>query len=165
MVEMELLGLRVEPPSNTPIALLREREGAGRVLPIFIGNAEATAIAFALEEVETPRPLTHDLLKDLLEAMGALLVSVSVTELLNGTFYAELELSTAAGARKVSCRPSDGIALALRAKSPILVSEAVLDEAGQVPEIVGEGDGEDAEQVVEEFKDFIEHVNPEDFAS
>jgi bifunctional DNase/RNase len=163
MVEMELLGLRVEPPSNTPIALLREREGQGRVLPIFIGGAEATAIAFALEDVATPRPLTHDLLKDLLEALGARLVSVSVTELRSGTFYADLELSTAAGTQKVSCRPSDGIALALRTGAPIFASEAVLDEAGQIPEPVEPE--ENPEQVVEEFKDFIEHVNPEDFAS
>ncbi len=96
-------------------------------------GAEATAIAFALEDVATPRPLTHDLLKDLLEALGALLVSVSVTELRSGTFYADLELSTAAGTQKVSCRPSDGIALALRTGAPIFASEAVLDEAGQIP--------------------------------
>ena len=163
MVEMELLGLRVEPPSNTPIALLRETEGGARVLPIFIGNAEATAIAFALEGVTTPRPLTHDLLKDLLESLGAILVSVSITELRNSTFYAELELSTPEGTKRVSARPSDGIALALRTGATIFAAEAVLAEAGQVPEPVDAD--ENPEQVVEEFKDFIEHVNPEDFAS
>jgi bifunctional DNase/RNase len=164
MAEMDLVGVRVELPSNTPIALLRERSGAGRLLPIFIGAAEATAIAFAMEEVETPRPLTYDLLRDILEALGAELVRVTVTELRGGTFFAELELRTAGGTTRVSSRPSDALALALRTGSPIFASEDVLDEAGHPaePEAVGE---EPAEEVVEQFKEFIEHVNPEDFAS
>lgn len=164
MAEMDLIGVRVELPSNTPIALLRERSGAGRLLPIFIGAAEATAIAFAMEEVDTPRPLTHDLMRDILEALGAELVSVTVTELRGGTFFAELELRTDGGTTRVSARPSDALALALRTGSPIFASDAVLDEAGHPaePEAV---DDKPAEEVVEEFKEFIEHVNPEDFAS
>ena len=92
MVEMELVGVRVEVPSSSPIALLREVGGARRVLPIFIGAPEANAIAFALEEIVTPRPMTHDLLKDVLDDMGVSLEQVVVTELREGTFFAELEL-------------------------------------------------------------------------
>ena len=163
MVEMELLGLRVEPPSNTPIVILRETTGIGRILPIFIGGSEATAIAFALEGVVTPRPLTHDLLRDVLEAFEAELVRLVLTELRDGTFYAELVLTSPHGDRSVSCRPSDGIALALRTGAPIVAAEMLLEEAGQNPEIVA--DEEQAEEVVEQFREFIEHVDPEDFAS
>lgn len=163
MVEMELLGLRVEPPSNTPIVLLRETTGLGRILPIFIGGSEATAIAFVLEGVETPRPLTHELLQDVITALGAGLDRLILTDLREGTFFAELLLSTPQGPVTVSCRPSDGIALALRSGTPIEASEALLDEAGQIPELV-ESD-ENPEEVVEQFKEFIEHVDPEDFAS
>lgn len=165
MIEMELIGLRVEPPSNTPIVLLRETTGAGRVLPIFIGGGEATAIAFALEQVTTPRPLTHDLLNDVLVALDSHLVRLVLTDLREGTFYAELELSTPTGGRTVSCRPSDGIALALRTGSPIVAYEGLLDEAGQLPELLDDDDPEAAEEVVEQFKEFIEHVDPDDFAS
>lgn len=165
MIDLELIGLRVEPPANTPIVLLRETTGQGRILPIFIGGAEATAIAFVLEGVTTPRPLTHDLLRDLLEALDAQLVRVVLTGLHDGTFFAELELSTPTGTRSVSCRPSDGIALALRTSSPIVATEELLDEAGQTPVIDEIDTGESAEEVVEQFKDFIEHVDPEDFAS
>ncbi len=165
MVDMELLGLRVEPPANTPIVLLRETTGEGRILPIFIGGPEATAIAFVLEGVSTPRPLTHDLLHDVLDALDSQLVRVVLTALHEGTFFAELELSTPRGTERVSCRPSDGIALALRTSSPIVATEELLDEAGQVP-IIEEVEGtESNEAVVEEFKDFIENVDPEDFAS
>src|SRR6185436_2199339 len=90
MVEMELVGVRVELPSNTPIVLLRETEGRQRVLPIFIGGPEATAIAFALDGVVTPRPMTHDLLKDVIEGLDARLERIVVTSLSAGTFYAEL---------------------------------------------------------------------------
>lgn len=162
MVEMELLGLRVEPPSNTPIVLLRETAGAGRILPIFIGGSEATAIAFALEGVTTPRPLTHDLLQDIIEVFDAQLAQLVLTELRDGTFYADLVLSTPQGVKTVSCRPSDGIALALRTGSPIMAAEGLLDEAGQTPE---PADEVNPEEVVEQFKEFIEHVDPEDFAS
>lgn len=164
MVEMELVGVRVELPSNAPIVLLRESAGLHRTLPIFIGGPEATAIAFALEGVETPRPLTHDLIKDLLEALGFRLERIVVTELRDSTFFAELHLrGSAEGSHVVSSRPSDAIALAVRTSTPIFADEAVLDEAAYPPE---EPDGEEAQdEVVEQFRDFIEHVNPEDFAS
>ena len=165
MVEMELLGLRVEPPSNTPIVLLRETSGLGRILPIFIGGGEATAIVFALEGVQTPRPLTHDLLHDVLEAFDARLEQLVLSDLQDGTFFAELHLVTPNGNKVVSCRPSDGIALALRTESAIVATEALLDEAGQLPALEVGDDEEAAEEVVEQFKEFIEHVDPEDFAS
>jgi hypothetical protein len=167
MVEMELVGVRVEMPSSSPIALLREVGGAGRVLPIFIGAPEATAIAFALEEVVTPRPMTHDLLQNLLDDLGVSLEKVTVTELRDGVFIAELELHAHDGVHTVSSRPSDAIALAARTGAPILAAEAVLDEAGYIeePEAADEADPAQSEEIVEEFRDFIDSVNPEDFAT
>ena len=167
MVEMDLVGVRVELPSNTPIALLRERSGARRVLPIFIGGPEATAIAFALEEVVTPRPMTHDLMRDLLDDLGVSIESVTVTELRDRTFYAEIELHAADGVHRVSSRPSDALALAVRIGTPIYAAEEVLDEAAFQAEDEEDDDaGEEEEaEVVEQFKEFIDNVSPEDFAS
>lgn len=167
MVEMELVGVRVEMPSSSPIALLRERGGSGRVLPIFIGAPEATAIAFALEEVVTPRPMTHDLFKEVLDDLGVSVEKVTVTELRDGVFIAELELNGRDGVHTISSRPSDALALAARTGSPIYATEAVLTDAGYLEEEVdgGEEDPVQREQVVEEFRDFIDSVNPEDFAT
>lgn len=162
VVEMELVGVRVELPTNTPIVLLREVEGAERVLPIFIGGPEATAIAFALEDVETPRPMTHDLMRDLLAELGATVESIVVTDLREGTFYAEIHLDVGGTTHRVSARPSDAVALAVRTDTTIYAAEAVVDEAAQV---VGDDDPEEEEEVVEEFRRFIDDVNPEDFAS
>lgn len=161
MIDLELIGLRVEPPANTPIVLLRETAAGGRILPIFIGGVEATAIAFALEGITTPRPLTHDLFCDVLDALDATLVSVVLTGIDEGTFLGELVLDTPAGTQSVSCRPSDGIALALRAAAPIVATEELMDEAGQVPIL----EDESPDDVLEQFRDFIEHVDPEDFGS
>jgi len=162
MVEMELVGVRVELPTNAPIVLLREIEGAHRTLPIFIGGPEATAIAFALEHVETPRPMTHDLMKDVLDDLGVRLDKVVVTELRDSTFYAELHLAANGRVHVVSSRPSDAIALAVRTGSAIYADEQVLDDAGYAPDEASE---EEAEEVVEQFREFIDRVNPEDFAS
>lgn len=165
MVEMELIGVRVELPSSSPIALLRELGGEGRVLPIFIGAPEATAIAFALEEVSTPRPMTHDLLRNLLDDLGVSLEKVTVTELRDGVFIAELELHAHDGVHTISSRPSDAIALAARTGAPIYASEEVLAEAGYLEDPDDEdADPEASEEVVEQFRDFIDSVNPEDFA-
>ncbi len=167
MVEMDLVGVRVELPSNTPIALLRERAGARRVLPIFIGGPEATAIAFALEEVVTPRPMTHDLMRNLLDDLGVSIESVTVTELRDRTFYAEIELHASDGVHRVSSRPSDALALAIRVGTPIYAAEEVLDEAAFEAEDESDAEGEPEEQseVVEQFREFIDNVSPDDFAS
>ncbi|HEX9992340.1 MAG TPA: bifunctional nuclease family protein [Acidimicrobiales bacterium] len=160
---MTLVGVRVELPGNNPIVLLREASGARRLLPIFIGGPEATAIAFALENVVPPRPMTHDLLKLLLDDLGATVERVVVTELRDSTFYAEIQLVANGRSHQVSSRPSDAIALAVRAGTPIYASEAVLDEAAYAG--TTDEDDEPEEEVVEQFREFIEKVNPEDFGA
>jgi uncharacterized protein len=165
VIEMELIGVRVELPANQPIVLLRETGGT-RYLPIWIGAVEATAIAFALQGVETPRPLTHDLFVDVLGETGVTLEAVHVTDLRDGTFYAELHLRRGESAWTVSARPSDAIALAARFEAvPVLAAETVLDEAGLEIERTDE-DGEagvDAEEEVRRFRDFLDQVTPSDF--
>ena len=159
---MELIGVRVELPTNAPIVLLRETDGGHRTLPIFIGGPEATAIAFALEGVDTPRPMTHDLLKNVLDQLGWSLERVVITELRESTFFAELHLSANGQTQVVSSRPSDAIALAVRTGTVIFADESVLDEAAYPPD---ENSEEEQDEVVEQFKEFIDSVNPEDFAS
>src|ERR687885_833027 len=143
---MHLVGVRVEMPTNNPIVLLREANGQHRVLPIFIGPVEATAIAFALQGVTTPRPMTHDLLRDLLNSLGVGVDRVVITELRDRTFYAEIQMTNGGNGCKVSSRPSDAIALAARLGTPIFANEAVLDEAA-----VTMSDDEDEEDEVERF--------------
>ena len=159
---MELLGVRLEIPANAPVVLLRETTGDKRVLPIYIGPEEAKAIAMALEGVVPPRPLTHDLLRDVVTALGAELRKVTVTDLRDRTFYAELDLVVGDRSIVVSARPSDAIALAVRVDAPLFASEAVLADAG-TPSTEGEED--EAEEIVDQFREFIDQVNPEDFAS
>jgi bifunctional DNase/RNase len=152
MKRVEILGVRVEMPSNQPIVLLREVDG-DRYLPIWIGAAEATAIAYVQQGVVPPRPLTHDLLKDVIDAVGRSLDEVRITRLEDGVFYAELDLGQGA---TVSARPSDAIALALRTSTPILVDDSVLEEAGVlIPD--------EEEDEVERFREFLDQVTPEDF--
>src|SRR5215218_245952 len=162
MVEVELVTVKVEMPANTSVVLLRERGGGRRLLPILIGNSEATAIAYALDGVETPRPMTHDLMKNLLDELGVRVEQVVVTELRDRTFFAELRLRSAGGSYSVSSRPSDAIALAARTGTPNYVSEAVLAEAAYREEDERERSGE-SDEMVEQFRQFIENVNPEDF--
>ena len=162
---MELVGVRVEMPSSAPIAILREVGGERRVLPIFIGAPEATAIAFALEDVVTPRPMTHDLFREVLDDLGVSLERITVTELRGGVFHAEMELTGRDGIHTISSRPSDAIALAARTGSPIYATEEVLAEAGYLEEDEEGEEGLEPEEVVEQFRDFIDSVNPEDFAS
>ena len=156
---MELVGIELERPPNIPCLLLREAEGDRRVLPIFIGGPEATAIAFALEAVETPRPMTHDLIKDLLDELGAQVDRVVVTDVRDATFFAEIVLTVGEKQHVVSARPSDAVAIAVRFDAPVFAEEGVLDEAGRAS-----SDGP-PEEIVEQFKEFIDQVNPEDFAS
>jgi hypothetical protein len=153
MHEMTVVGVRVELPSNQPIVLLREADG-DRYLPIWIGAVEATAIAFAQQGIAPVRPLTHDLFRDTLKVLGVRLERVTITEMRDRVFIADLLLS---GDRKVSARPSDAIALALRTGAPVYAADAVLEEAGLlIP------DEDDAE--VEKFREFLDNVSPEDFA-
>jgi bifunctional DNase/RNase len=170
MIAMELLGLQVEPDTGAPIVLLREVTGLHRLLPVHIGTPEAIAIAIGMEGAMTSRPLTHDLLIDVLESADTHLERVDVTELTDGAFHAELELHGPSGVRRVSSRPSDAIALAVRIGVPIFVDEAVLDEAGlEVVEIQEVTDtpmsADEIETTVEEFTSFLDAIDPADFAS
>lgn len=161
MIPVEVVGVRVEMPSNQPIVLLKEVNGS-RFLPIWVGAVEATAIAFAQQGVLPPRPLTHDLMKDLLEQLGGTLDAVHLTELRDGVFYADLVLKHSNEQQLVvSARPSDAIALALRTKSAILATEELLAEAGiEIPD----EENSNANEEVERFREFLDQINPEDFA-
>lgn len=140
-------------PTNSPIVLLRERAGQ-RYVPIWIGAPEATAIAYAQQGVEPPRPLTHDLMVTMITALGRTLEKVHITSLQEGVFHAELVFDAGT---VLSARPSDAIALALRAATPILASEELLDEVGVTMAV----DDEDDE--VERFREFLDQVSAEDF--
>jgi bifunctional DNase/RNase len=163
MVEMELIGVRLELPTNTPIVLLRETGGHQRQLPIFIGQAEANAIAIALEGIATPRPMTHDLFAAVLGVLSATIERVVVTHLDNGTFFADLHLSGPGGTQVVSSRPSDAIALAVRTGTPIYAAEDLLDDLDVT--VVDPITDTDSDEVVEQFREFIETVDPEYFGS
>jgi bifunctional DNase/RNase len=154
---LDVLGVRVEMPTNQPIVLLRERDG-DRYLPIWIGAAEATAIAYAQQGVVPPRPLTHDLLRNVIDELGHTLTRVRIVALKDGVFHAVLDLDggAEAGGTDIESRSSDAIALALRAGAEIVAEEALLDEAG-----VEMAQTEDDE--VEKFKAFLDHVSADDF--
>ncbi|MDZ7676390.1 MAG: bifunctional nuclease family protein [Acidimicrobiales bacterium] len=166
-VEMELVGVRVDMPSNTPVLLLREQEGDRRLLAIMIGGPEAQAIAFALDGVETRRPMTHDLITTLIDELGAHIDHIIISALRDDIFYADLVLSTEEDTRVVSARPSDAMAIAVRVGTPVYAEEAVLAEVGYIEEDEDDDEDDDRnpEEVVEEFREFIDQVNPEDFAS
>lgn len=154
MSEMRVVGIRVELPNNQPILLLRESEG-DRYLPIWIGQSEATAIALEQQGVKPARPMTHDLMNNVITAFGRELEQVRIIDLREGTFFAELVFD---GDVRVSARPTDSIALALRAGVPIHADEAVLAEAGLlIPD--------EREDEVEKFKEFLDSVSPEDFGA
>jgi bifunctional DNase/RNase len=132
-IEMSIKGLRVDPITNMPIIILRET-GGERVLPIWVGVFEANAIALQIESVQTPRPMTHDLLKSVIDELGGRLERIVVSELKDNTFYATLRLRTQAGPLVVDARPSDAIALALRSGARIFVEEAVIQGARSLDE-------------------------------
>lgn len=150
--QVDVLGVRVEMPTNQPIVLLRERDGE-RHVPIWIGAPEATAIAYAQQGVTPPRPLTHDLLVDVLTGLGHTLTEVRITRMQDQIFYAALIVD---GTTEISSRSSDAIALALRAQVPILVDDGILDEVGVIVPV--EEDDE-----VERFREFLDSVSAEDF--
>jgi hypothetical protein len=167
MVAMQVVGVRIEMPSNQPIVLLKEIDGV-RFLPIWVGAVEATAIAFAQQGVTPPRPLTHDLMQDIVESLDATLTAVQVTAMEEGVFMASLLMRDLEGKTiSVSARPSDAIALALRTHSNILADSDLLDNVGiEIPEDVAEdalnASGESSE--MERFREFLDQINPEDFA-
>ena len=153
--------MRVELPANTPMVVLREQEGRHRLLPIMIGSPEASAIHNALEGVVPQRPLTHDLMVNVVAALGAELESVIVTEVRDHTFFAELHLRTNGGPKVISSRPSDALALAVRTGTPIYANEDLLDEAAlDAPDEMAE---QEEEAILDEFRDFLEEIKPEDF--
>ena len=152
LTELTVVGVRVQLPSQQPIVLLKEESG-DRYLPIWIGAVEATAIAFAQQGIVTQRPMTHDLLRDLLEAFGRPLETVTISALRDGIFYADLDFGDGV---VVSARPSDAIALAIRTGAVIRSEDAVLEEAG-----IAIPDEEDDE--VERFREFLDTITPEDF--
>ena len=149
---VEVVGVRVEMPSNQPIVLLKEVDGI-RYLPIWVGAAEATAIAFAQQGLTPPRPLTHDLIKNIIDNLGTSVDSVQITHLADGVFYSKILMDKGI---EVSARPSDSIALALRTGSPIYGTDDVFNSAGiEIPD--------QADDQVEAFREFLDQINPEDF--
>jgi bifunctional DNase/RNase len=153
MRELEVVGVRVEMPSNQPLVLLRELQG-DRYLPIWIGAVEASAIALAQQGAESPRPLTHELIARIIEELGDELDVVQIDDVADGVFFATLSFTSGAS---VSARPSDSIALALRLGTRIEASDAVLEEAGMLLPA-------DEDEEVEKFREFLEEIEPEDFA-
>jgi uncharacterized protein len=173
MKRVEIAGLHIEANSGAPIVLLREHDEPHRVLPIFIGGPEAASIAIALSGQPGPRPLTHDLMADLVESLDARVDAVEVTNLQDGTFVAAIALTSPAGTRRLDTRPSDAIALAVRVDAPLYVSDDVMDEAAAV---LTESDGSDEaaagdermdeeqiDEAVAEFRDFLDELEPGDF--
>lgn len=149
---VEVVGVRVEMPSNQPIVLLKEVDGI-RYLPIWVGATEATAIAFAQQGLNPPRPLTHDLMKNIIDDLGSKVESVQVTHLADGVFFSKIVMAKGV---EVSARPSDAIALALRTGALIYATESLFQTAGiEIPD--------QADDQVEAFREFLEQINPEDF--
>lgn len=170
MKQVRIASLAVDPRSDQPVIILKpldEHPGEGILLPIWIGQAEATAILLAVEGVPLKRPMTHDLLRDIIETMDAYVERVEITRVEEGTFYAAITLRGEERTRIVDARPSDSIALAVRTGAPIFVSDDVLADAAVADESIiesGEG-GPDEEAEVARFRDFLDHVDPEDFSS
>ncbi|MBU6213219.1 MAG: bifunctional nuclease family protein [Actinomycetales bacterium] len=158
MLPVDVMGVRLQLPDNAPVVLLKEREG-DRVLPIWIGAAEAAAIAFGLEGQRPERPLTHDLLLDVIASGGAELERVEITAMVEHVFLADLVLSDG---RRVTARPSDAVALAVRVGCPVHVAPAVMDDAAIVASEEDQ-DEETADVDLEQFRAFLDTVSPEDF--
>ncbi len=160
MQQMQIYGVSFDMVGKQPIVLLKTVDG-NRFLPIWIGHPEAAAILMKLQGAQTPRPMTHDLLNDMLENLEAKCERVSVTELRDNTFYASITISVNGAEVEIDSRPSDAIALAVRCQAPIFAAEEVIEESS----IEFEHEVEDQEEVVEKFKDFLDEVSPEDFAT
>jgi uncharacterized protein len=158
--QMQIYGVSFDMVGKQPIVLLKTVEG-NRFLPIWIGHPEAAAILMKIQGASTPRPMTHDLLSEMLEHLDATCEKVSVTELRDNTFYASITLQVNGSSVEIDSRPSDAIALAVRTQAPIFAADDVIEESS----IEFEHEVEDNEEVVEKFKDFLDQVTPEDFAS
>ena len=164
MVEVRLRAVRVDLQSNTPVLLLQEPEGEGRTLPIFIGTPEAAAIAYAVQGVAMPRPMTHDLIRDLLATLDVSVERVVITELRSSTYFAELQLRRGAERSVVSSRPSDAVAVAVRMNSPLYVADDLMDAEGIILAIEpADEDDESPDELVGQFRQFLDSVKPEDF--
>ena len=162
MQEMLIYGVSFDLVGKQPIVLLKTAEG-NKFLPIWIGHPEAAAILMKLQSASTPRPMTHDLVTDMLDQLGAQVTRITVTELRENTFYAQITVQLDGSEIEVDSRPSDAIALAIRAEAPIFAANQVIEESA----IEFEGDDVDQEQLeaeVQKFKSFLEDVTPEDFA-
>ena len=167
-IAVDLIGLHIDTTSGAPLLLLREHDMPHRVLPIFIGEAEAASIAVALSGEMPPRPLTHDLMAALVTSLEVHIDSVEVTDVVDGAFTAALTLSSPAGGHRLDTRPSDAIALAVRLGTPLFVSESVLDEAGSVIEDSSDDEANDdvsIDQEVADFRSFLDTLDPDDFGS
>jgi bifunctional DNase/RNase len=168
MVEVKLRAVRVDLQSNTPVLLLQETDGEGRTLPIFIGTPEAAAIAYALQGVTMPRPMTHDLMRDVLSSLDVQIERVVITELQNSTYYAELRLRHGSDVTIVSSRPSDAVAVAVRTGSPLFVSDELMDAEGILLAPDSEDEDDDdvpADVLIGQFRQFLKEIKPEDFAT
>ena len=168
---MRVSGVRIEMPGNSPVMFLTETDGAGRTLPIYIGEFEAQAIVSALEGREPGRPMTHDLLRDTLTALGVAVQRVAIVALREQTYFAELHLMMRGEPVIVSARPSDAVALAVRTGADIDIDPDLMDQLeaeGTTVEWVDDADEEEEEtpeELVDEFREFLEGLNPEDFSS
>ena len=159
MHEMVIYGVSFDLVGKQPIVLLKTADG-NKFLPIWIGHPEAAAILMKLQGATTPRPITHDLVTDLLTHLDAQVVRITVTELKENTFYATVTVAQDGTEIEVDSRPSDAIALAVRAEAPIFAADSVIEESA----IEFEGDNVDEEEIVTEFKRFLDSVSPDEFA-
>src|ERR671922_2530407 len=159
MQEMDIYGVSFDLVGKQPIVLLKTADG-NRYLPIWIGQPEAAAILMRLQGASTPRPMTHDLVTELLEQLDAQVVRITVTELRDNTFYASITVQQNGSEIEIDSRPSDAIALAVRADAPIFAADEVIEESA----IEFEGEDVNEEEIVSEFKQFLEHVTPDEFA-
>lgn len=157
MIPVDVVGVRLELPGNQPVLILRDQE-LSRYLPLWIGDNEAKAITLLLTNTRSSRPLTHELLANVIEGLGDKVISVTITELLEGTFYATINF---ANHESISARPSDAVALALQAGAPVFVNPEVMDEAAL--DII-EDDDEESDEELEKFRAFLDEINPEDFS-
>ena len=159
MHEMVIYGVSFDLVGKQPIVLLKTTDG-NKFLPIWIGHPEAAAILMKLQGATTPRPMTHDLVTDILSQLDAQVVRITVTELRDSTFYAQITVQQNGSEIEIDSRPSDAIALAIRAEAPIFVADRVIEESA----IEFEGDEVNEEEIVDEFKRFLDRVSAEDFA-